>query len=343
MKVRTYCAVDLHHSHTVFEAQTANGAVILRRDVATGCQAFIELARLVPGPKGLVIEEGPMADWAMRVFQPHMTEVIVCDPRRNRLISQDGDKTDHIDPGKLIELYRLKALRPVHHPTRQSMMDLRGWVWTYHDQVRLVTAAKNKLKAAFRAAGLQYDEGNIYALKDREEWLRKLSRASLRDRVHELYGNLDELTVRRDRMYDRLARIASRHGTARRFLGIPGYGPVRALTFLVVVDTPYRFGSPQKLWKYAGLGLRRQQSGDPNRVQKRPPQEYNRRLKEVAWGAMRTALNESVVNPFQRIYERLCKGGLRESLAALSVARKAIAVPWGMWKSDTDYNPALVT
>jgi transposase len=283
-----------------------------------------------------------MADWAMRVLQPYVAEVIVCDPRRNHLITKDGDKTDEVDPGKLNELYRLGALRPVHHPVRQSMADLRAWVWVYLDQVKLVTAAKNKLKATFRAAGLQYSEGGIYHPGQREKWLRKLRRATVRDRVAELYGNVDELTIRRDRMHERLTRIARRHPVTKRFLDIPGYGPVRSLTFLVVVDTPFRFGSPQKLWKYAGLGLRRKQSGQAE-VQQRPGQEYNRRLKEVAWGAARHALYRSVVNPFQQINERLLKAGLRKSLAELSVARKVIAVPWGMWKSGMEYNPALVT
>ena len=40
-----------------------------------------------------------------------------------------------------------------------------------NDQVKLVTAAKNKLKAAFRSAGLQYSEGDIYSRDDRPGWL----------------------------------------------------------------------------------------------------------------------------------------------------------------------------
>jgi len=342
MKLKTYCALDLHHSHTTFEAQTAKGAVMCRKDVPTERRHLIDLARSVPGPKGVVIEESPMADWAMRVLQPYVAEVIVCDPRRNRLISHDGDKTDDIDPGKLNALYRLGALRPVHHPARQSMADLRAWVWAYHDQVQLVTAAKNKLKAAFRSLGLQYDRCGIYNPARRGEWLGKLPRAAVRDRVAELYGNMDDLTVRRDRMHERLTRISHRHPVAKRFLAVPGYGPVRSMTFLVVVDTPFRFGSPQKLWKYAGLGLCRKQSGKSD-ARQRPGWQYNRRLKAVAWGATQHALEGSVVNPFQRIYERLTEAGLRESLARLSVARKLIAVPWGMWKSGTEYNPALVT
>ncbi len=341
VRLRTYCALDLHHSHCVFEAQTRGGEVICHRDLPTERRSLMEAIVGVPGPKGVVIEEGPMADWAMRVMQRCTDEVIVCDPRKNRLLA-DGDKTDHLDPGKLIELYRNGSLRRVHHPARQSMMDFRAWVWTYLDQVELVTAAKNKLKAAFRAAGLQYTEGNIYSPKEREEWLGKLPRASVRERLKELYGNLDELDARRARLRERMFRLAKHHPLTRRFLQVPGYGPIRALVFWVIVDTPYRFRSPQKLWRYAGLGLRRRQSGDPNRERKLPPEQYNRRLKWVAKGAMEKAISLQDGNPFEGMYKRLVKKGVRDKLARLSVARKILEVPWGMWKSDSPYDPALV-
>ena len=79
-----------------------------------------------------------MADWGYRLLRPFANEVLVCDPRRNRLISCDGGKDDSVDPGKLAELYRLNALRVVHHPEQRAMMNQRRWVWLYHDQVELV-------------------------------------------------------------------------------------------------------------------------------------------------------------------------------------------------------------
>jgi transposase len=309
----------------------------------TEARYLVEAVKEVPGPKGIALEEGAMADWAMRVMKPYVSEVLVCDPRRNRLISEDGDKTDVVDAGKLAELYRLGSLRAVHHPRRQSMMDLRAWVWAYHDQVGLVTAAKNKIKAAFRAGGVAYSGGEIYGVSKRDKWLSRLERASVRDRVKELYGNLDELAARRDRMHERLQRTARRHPVTKQFLAIPGYGPIRSLTFLVVVDTPYRFGTPQQLWRYSGLGPRREQSGDPNRVRWVAGRQYNRRLKAVARGALEKVLSLGDGNPFATIYERLVDRGVKESLARVSVARKLLSVPWGMWKNGAAYDPGLVT
>jgi transposase len=343
MKLKSYMAMDLHHSHTVIEAQTANGRVQLQRDVPTEAGFLREAVKAVRGPKGVVIEEGPMADWAMRLIRPYVNEVIICDPRRNRLITNDGDKSDQIDPGKLIALYRLGALREVHHPDRVTMMDLRQWVWAYHDQVRLVTAAKNKVKAVLRMSGVRYGLEDVYAPECRGEWLSKLGRRSGRAHLRVRYGNLDDLTKRRDELHTRLCRLAKRHPVTRLIMGVPGYGPIRSLTFMVIVDTPYRFCRVQKLWRYGGLGLEEKQSGDPGRGRKRPGIRYNRRLKAVAKGAAERALAQEDGNPFKVVYERLLKRGVKESLARLTVSRKMLSVPWGMWKSGKAYDPALVT
>lgn len=312
-------------------------------DVPTEPSHLREAVKAVRGPKGVVLEEGPMADWAMRVIEPYAEEVIICDPRRNRLIARDGAKSDDIDAGKLAELYRLGALRAVHHPRRVSMMDLRSWVWAYHDQVALVTAAKNKVKAVLRMAGISYRGEDVYAPAQREEWLGKMPRRSATEHLAVRYGNLNDLEVRRQTLHHRLCRIARRHAVSKKFLAIPGYGPIRALTFLVIVDTPFRFSRVQKLWRYGGLGLQKRQSGDPAKGRLLPGERYNRRLKAVAKGAAERALRTESGNPFEVVYQRLLQKGVKEPLARLTVARKMLSVPWGMWKSGQEYQPALVT
>ena len=223
------------------------------------------------------------------------------------------------------------------------MADFRAWVWSYHDQVELVVAAMNKIKAAFRSAGVPYGRKNVYAVTERLHWLEQVPRYRARDRLALLYGNLDDLQSRRVEMHKRLWRLARRHPVAKRLLAIPGYGAVRALTFIAIVDTPFRFVTRQKLWGYGGLGLREKQSGDPTKGRKRPDQQYNRRLKSVAKGAMEVALWRSSENPFQTVYQRLVGNGVRDPLARLTVARKLLAVPWGMWRNGMEYDPARVT
>jgi hypothetical protein len=51
-------------------------------------------------------EEGTWATWLYDLIKPHVTEVVVCNPRRTALL-KEGNKTDKIDARKLAELLRL--------------------------------------------------------------------------------------------------------------------------------------------------------------------------------------------------------------------------------------------
>lgn len=346
MMLRNYIAMDMHHSHTTLEAQTRTGHVVRRLDLATEAKVLIDAVKSISGPRGVVIEESTMADWGFRLLKPFANEIVVCDPRRNKLVS-DGDKDDSVDPGKLAELYRLGALRAVHHPERRSMMDQRRWVWLYHDQVELTVAAKNKIKAAYRFHGVPYGEEDVYSTEGRKRMLARLRSRSARRQLELLYNNLDQLMAERYRLSDRLDRMSRRHPVVKTFLKIPGYGPVYAMTFWVIVDTPWRFKKVQKLWTYAGLGLERNKSGLPQtgKPHSNGPVHLNffcnRRLKSVAMGVATSALRAGG-NPFAEVHERLVAQGTSASNAKLTVGRKALAVPWAMWKRGDRYRSDLI-
>ena len=48
------------------------------------------------------------------LLKPHVTQVLVCDPRKNALLKV-GNKNDRIDSRKLAELLRSNLLRSVFH------------------------------------------------------------------------------------------------------------------------------------------------------------------------------------------------------------------------------------
>jgi len=343
--LKHYIAMDVHVSHTTLEVQTARGKVVKQQDLETEAKILIEAVKSVRGPHGVVIEEGAMSDWMYRTLVPFTEEVIVCDPRRNRLIVE-GDKDDSVDPSKLCELYRLGALRAVHHPQRRNAMDLKRWVWLYHDQVELVVAAKNKIKAAYRYNGIRYGKQDVYDQKKRKEFLQQLPTRAARVQMEQLYKNLDGLDQDRQELNSRLVRIAQRHPVVKTFLKIPGFGPIYALTFFVIVDTPWRFKMVQKLWTYGGLGIQRHKSGKakPGKPQSNGPEHLNWpcnfRLKNVAKGVATVAITQAAPNPFSEKYERLIAQNVSPNNAKLTIARKALQIPWAMWKKGEHYRSA---
>jgi transposase len=62
----------------------------------------------------VTFEEGPWAAWLYDLLKPHVTKVVVCDPRRNALLLE-SNQTDCVDARKLAELLQNHQLRPFYH------------------------------------------------------------------------------------------------------------------------------------------------------------------------------------------------------------------------------------
>ena len=62
----------------------------------------------------MALEEGTCAAWLHDLLKPHVTKVLVCDPRKNSLLKA-GNKNDRIDARKLADLLRTGLLSAVYH------------------------------------------------------------------------------------------------------------------------------------------------------------------------------------------------------------------------------------
>ena len=62
----------------------------------------------------VTFEEGTSAAWLYDLLKPHVTRVVVCDPRKNKSM-REGNQSDKIDARRLAELLRLNHLNPVYY------------------------------------------------------------------------------------------------------------------------------------------------------------------------------------------------------------------------------------
>src|SRR5438552_18257578 len=62
----------------------------------------------------VTFEEGTSAAWLYDLLKPHVTKLVVCDPRKNASM-REGNQNDKIDARRLAELLRLNHLNPVYH------------------------------------------------------------------------------------------------------------------------------------------------------------------------------------------------------------------------------------
>jgi len=114
MKCDKYIGMDVHQAMTVVVVLDADGRVILETMVLTEAAAIIRFVQSLSGPLRVTFEESTQAAWLYEVIRTYVTEVIVCDPRRNKLL-EDGSKADKVDARKLAELLRAGLLRSVYH------------------------------------------------------------------------------------------------------------------------------------------------------------------------------------------------------------------------------------
>jgi transposase len=74
--------------------------------------------------------------------------------------------------------------------------------------------------------------------------------------IEQLYALLDSYDRYPKRSFDPLLRCHARqYPQIRRFQTVPGVGLIGAARFSTYIQTPHRFSSKRKLWRYAGEGL----------------------------------------------------------------------------------------
>jgi len=340
----SYIGADVDSKMT--ELAVDSGREVRRYRVATTIPALKGVLAGIGGRKTLTFEEGPMAHWLYRNLKDDVAELIVCDPRRNRLISDDGDKADPIDAGKLAELLRGRHLRAVYHSDNDQQVWLKQWVSLYHDRVRDAVRQINKIRARCRMHGLRPPRGALRNETIWQRWLGELGDHPVGGQLRVLWVGL-EANRRQSRMARRmLERLAKPYPIVAAWRDVPGIGFVRAVTLLAYLDTPWRFAGPKKLWKYCGVGLQRKASGTDQRGRPRPGSlklayRVNRRLKEAVAGAAWSAIGQGD-NVFADDYGRLIRKGIHEANAWHAVARKLLTVMWGMWKTASRFDQARV-
>jgi len=97
----------------------------------------------------VTLEEGTWSAWLYDLLRPHVTELVVCDPRKNALL-KEGNKSDKIDARKLADLRRGGYLRSVYHGenTLRTLKELaRSYLTISKDLARVM----NRVKALYRS------------------------------------------------------------------------------------------------------------------------------------------------------------------------------------------------
>ena len=341
-----YIGMDVHKEAIVIAVQNESGKQVLESVIETKASSILQFIHGLRGELHVTWKEGTWAAWLYDLLQPHLQQVLVCDPRRNALL-KEGNKSDKIDAHKLADLLRTGMLRPVYHG-EHGLRTLRELARSYQTISQDLNRVMNRIKALYRGWGIACGGTQVYAARYREEWLHKIEHAGVRRRAELLYQQLDGLQVLRRTLRSELLAESRKHKAAKLLRQIPCIGPIRAARLLALMQTPHRFRSKRQLWTYSGLGIETRDSaqycfvrGQLQRAKK--PQQirglnrnHNHEMKDIFKGAATRA--SCGVGPLRDFYVALLDKGMKPEMARLTLARKMAAIALTLWKKEERFD-----
>jgi len=341
-----YIGLDVHQATISVAVRDSAGKLVMEAILETKAETTLQFLRGVRGSLHVTFEEGTWAAWLHDLLKPHVTRVVVCDPRKNALLKV-GNKNDRIDARKLSELLYLNKLSPVYHG-EQGIRTLRELARSYLTITRDLTRVMSRLKAIYRGWAIPCAGQQVYAPHYRGEWLAKISEAGVRRRAELYYLQFDTLAVLRQGVRRELLAESRKHPATKLLRQIPSIGPIRAALLIALIQTPNRFRTKRQLWAYGGLALRTYTSGEYRFVSgelKRSKKvlavrglnlNHNHDLKNIFKGAATRAA--ATAGPFQNFYEACVARGMKPHLARLTLARKIAAITLLVWKKGERFD-----
>jgi transposase len=233
-----YIGLDVHQATISAAVRDSAGELVIEAILETKAETILQFLRGLRGSLHGTFEEGTWAAWLHDVLQPHVTRVLVCDPRKNALLKA-GNKNDRIDASKLSDLLYLNNLSAVYHG-EQGIRTLKELARSYITITRDLTRVMSRLKAIYRSWAIPCAGQQVYAPRYRAEWLAKISEGGVRRRAELYYQQFDSLVMLRQDVRRELLAEGQKHLNMRLLQQIPMIGPIRAVLLLALIQTPIK-------------------------------------------------------------------------------------------------------
>ena len=103
MTIAKYIGMDVHKESISIAVMNAAGKLVMECVIETKASMILQFINGLRGDVHVTFEEGTWAAWLYDLLKPYVSEVLVCNPRKNALL-KDGSKSDRIDARKLGKL-----------------------------------------------------------------------------------------------------------------------------------------------------------------------------------------------------------------------------------------------
>jgi len=315
------------------------GVVVMRQRVKSAPQVLEHLFSEIQ-PTRVAIEAGSLSPWVSRVLEAQGHTVIVANPRKVKLISDNAKKTDGIDAELLARLARVDPalLSPIRHRGKEAQADL-AVIRSRDVQVRLRTTLINHVRGTLKGFGVRVPSCSAEAFHHRAiEFIPE----GLSPALGPVVAHIRFVTAS-IREYDKHIEkvVASRYPEVGQLVQVGGVGILTALAFILTIEDPGRFPQPRQVGAFCGLCPRSARSSDSN-PQLRITKAGNDYLRRLLIGSAHYILGPFGPPCYLREWglELMARGGRNaKKRAAVAVARRLSVLLLALWISGKDYDP----
>jgi transposase len=330
--------LDLGDRSSCYCVLDESGQIVQEQRVST-TKALREVFGRMPRSR-IALETGMHSPWVSRLLSELGHEVIVAHARNVRLIGESRKKDDRLDAQTLARLARIdpQLLSPVKHRSAKAQADLTV-IRARAGLVRARTSLVNTARGLAKSYGQRLRGCNVRNMNpEKAEGLSPELQAALQP----LLAGVESLSEQIREYNDRIEKLAQESYPQTALLKqVKGVGTLIALTFLLTLEDPHRFGKSRDVGCYLGLQPGRRNSGqsEPQMHISREGDPYLRTL--LVQGA------QHILGPFGvdcdlrrwglKLAERGGKSGKKRAIIA--TARKLAVLLHHLWVSGEVYEP----
>lgn len=338
-----FAGLDVSIEETAICVVNEAGKVMMTASVPTDPVSIaVALAPYVRQLRRVGHEAGALSPWLQPGLKELQMPAICLETRHVRsAMSAQRNKTDAADALGIAHIMRTGWYRTAHIKT-EACYRLRMLLTQRRNLKRKFLDLENTVRHSLKAFGIKlggvgrgkFDQAVRDAVAD-DELSSSLMDCMLRARA--------ALWAEYIKLHRLVLQIVARDELCRRFLEIPGVGPVTALTFATAIDDPERFRRSRDVAAYFGLTSKRWQSGTSidikGRISKAGDPDVRRSLFEAATVLLTRYKRPDRVKEWgQKLAKTKC-----HAKACVAVARKLAVIMHAMWKDGTFYHGAPET
>jgi transposase len=331
-----YVGLDVSLKLTAICIVDRTGKILREGMVASDPDAIATFVRLhAPHVVRMGLETGATSTWLWTELNRRGLPIICIDARHAKAaLKMQINKSDRNDAAGIARIMQCGWYKEVHVKTLDSHA-IKALLVSRALLVKIKRDLENQIRGLLKNLGLVIGRAKMNMFVVRA--------AELIEDEPELAAAVEPLLKARDAVekqivdLDRKVMKLARHNVqARRFMTVPGIGPITALCYLATIDDPTRFKRSRSVGAYVGLTSRRYASGEidwTGRISKCGDQMLRSYLFEAAGVLLTRVKRWSVLKAWgTRVAKRSGFGK-----AKVAVARKLAVILHRMWTDGSEF------